>query len=262
VFETTVPGVFGAVPDWRDPRVGFLNLRVELVEAFDAAGKELFAGGGAHFRWGAVDFGIAGGGSGDMMHFDFGVHDPGTPADPSLAAWRSLQRERGLARNAHKTVVASLAAAKKSLDAAVATLMKVSAGLSKAKDPDPVPDLHAQVAALAQRLSATSPGCVGRIADARASFDQENTQEYAAVFDPATTDGPTAQPHRKALEALLDPSTNVKTNAKTASDLCTSLLHAEGSAAALRTTGDEQYRRVDKSLKDLAQQCTAFEIAL
>jgi len=259
VFETTVPGIFGAVPDWRDPRVGFLNLRVELVEAFDAAGKELFGGGGAHFRWGAVDFGIAGGGSGDMMHFDFGVHDPRTPADASLAAWRSLQRERVLARNAHKTVVGLLAAAKTSLDTATKTLAQVSAGLLKVKEPDPVPDLHARIAALAQRLSATSPGCVGRIADTRTSLDQKNTQEYAAVFDPATTDGPTAQPHREAIEALVDPSTTVKTNAKTASVLCANLLHAEGSAGTVTKAGDTRYQSVEKQLANLEVSCQALE---
>jgi hypothetical protein len=227
-FETTVPGVFGVVPDWRDPRVGFLNLRVELLEAFDATSKELFGAtaldgrnqpGEPHLRWGAVDFGMGGGASGDLMHFDFNVHDPGAPADPNLAAWRSLQEERRLARTAHAKVAALVKATKPILAAATATLADVNAQVAKVT----AADLAQQITDLSTRLSATSPGCVGRISDKVSSIDQTNGQEYDAIFGADVPDGPSAQPHRQAIEALLDPAQQGKAHATSAKDDATAL---------------------------------------
>ena len=235
VFETTVPGVFGVVPDWRDPRVGFLNLRVELLEAFDDTSKELFGAtasdgrnqpGEPHLRWGAVDFGMGGGASGDLMHFDFNVHDPGTPADPNLGAWRSLQEERRLARTAHAKVAALVKATKPILAAATAKLADVNAQVAKVT----AADLAQTITDLSNRLSATSPGCVGKISDKVSSLEQTNGQEYDAIFGADVTDGPSAQPHRQAIEALLAPAQQAKTNAtsgqKTASSLDTQALAA------------------------------------
>jgi hypothetical protein len=144
---------------------------------------------------------MGGGASGDLMHFDFNVHDPGTPADPNLAAWRSLQEERRLARTAHAKVA------------------KVTAA-----------DLAQTITDLSNRLSATSPGCVGKISDKVSSIEQTNGQEYDAIFGADVTDGPSAQPHRQAIEALLAPAQQAKTNAtsgqKTASSLDTQALAA------------------------------------
>jgi outer membrane protein OmpA-like peptidoglycan-associated protein len=241
VFETTVPGVFGVVPDWRDPRVGFLNLRVELLEAFDDTSEELFgakAGDGRnqpgepHLRWGAVDFGMGGGCSGDLMHFDFNVHDPGTPADPNLAAWRGLQEERRLARVAHAKVAALVKATKLILATATTTLTDVNAQAAKVQ----ATDLAQTITDLSTRLSAISPGCVGKISDKVSSIDQTNGQEYDAIFGSDVSDGPSAQPHRQAIEALLDPAQNAKTNATSARDIA-GKLDAQARAAARDTKG-------------------------
>jgi outer membrane protein OmpA-like peptidoglycan-associated protein len=78
-----LPDVHGMVPNWRDPRAGFIRLRWEIVQAFIEDPQ---------CRWGATDFGTQ---SGDIMHFDFTVPDPGKPAsDPNLDDWREWQKEK------------------------------------------------------------------------------------------------------------------------------------------------------------------------
>jgi hypothetical protein len=183
-------------------------------------------------RWGAVDFGMGGGCSGDLMHFDFNVHDPGTPADPNLAAWRGLQEERRLARVAHAKVAALVKATKLILATATTTLTDVNAQAAKVQ----ATDLAQTITDLSTRLSAISPGCVGKISDKVSSIDQTNGQEYDAIFGSDVSDGPSAQPHRQAIEALLDPAQNAKTNATSARDIA-GKLDAQARAAARDTKG-------------------------
>ncbi len=79
------------------------------------------------------------------------------------------------------------------------------------------------------------------------------------VFDSTTTDGPTAQPHREAIESLVDPATSDETNAASANALATTLLKAEASATAVNSASSSRHDQVAKTLGDLADQCTKLE---
>jgi hypothetical protein len=199
VANGTATTAYGAVASWRDPRNGFMNHRLEMVEAFHHAAKK----NGFRLRWGAVDLGIGGGTSGDMMHFDFSVHDPGVPVDPQLALFRSLQAERAAAYRAH-------AANKAQLDAASASLKK--AGETRSKAPVAkvvVDDLKTKTTELIHRLEDAEKRLAALITKVTARDDAQ----YHAVFTATTFDD--AHKARGAVDADAKPCESI---AKTAND--------------------------------------------
>jgi hypothetical protein len=188
VFPLGEPnGPYGAVPSFRDPRVGFLNNRVELVEAFEAGAKK------RTLAWGAVDFGAM---SGDIMHFDFESSGEPVPLDPALVAFRELQQERRLARTTHGTPGGKTGTLKARAECA-SRLSKGTKAFEKTKGKLATitePTLQQAAAEAGARTTA----CLLRAKTLLDAIDVREPVEYHAVF--TAGDAATARPHRELVQ--------------------------------------------------------------
>lgn len=226
-----VPDAFGAVAAWRDPRIGFMNQRVETVEAFEKAAKEL----GLKLRWGAVDFGTGSDGSGDGMHFDFATPDPGVPEDARLAKWRAVQKERRLARDAHQHVVPCTQAwdtDAKRMKEGLAAEHKSAAGVA-------VSDLAAAAAGPLGRLDGDLP----RLEAAMEKLREREKAEYDATFK--AEDEVSARPHRTAVERNVAPAAKGRPLPKAALNAVTALGDAIKRAVRMKAEPPEPVEPVE-----------------